>query len=601
MSGIVGIVNIDGSPIDHGLLRRMTEFMTFRGPDAQETWATGNVGFGTALLRTTTESLGERQPLSLDGEVWITADARIDGRADLIGKLKSKVAANLNTVSDTELILRAYIEWGEACLEHLIGDFAFAIWDGPNRRLFCARDHFGVKPFYYAQVGNSLVFSNTLNCVRLHPAVSHKLNDEAIGDFLLADYNHCLSTTVFADIQRLPPAHYLIVSRETSQKRRYWSLASDGHIRYRRSSEYIDHFKDLFYTAVKDRLRTNSVGVFMSGGLDSSSVAVVAHDLLSKRSAAFDLRAYTVVYDHLIPDQERYYSGLVARTLGIDIDYLAADDYLLYERWDDSNLSSPEPEHDPLRAISLDQYNQVMTHHRVVLTGYGGDPALYQSQLDPRFRNLLLQVLHYVLARRRLGNLGVRSWVKRRLGQRPKPFQPPYPRWINQTFAARLDLPSRYRQLNSESASVNALRPQAYRMTMGLFWPYRFETCDPGMTAVPCEVRHPFFDLRLLEYLFSIPPIPWFVQKDLLRRAMRGILPERVRCRPKTPMARDPYFERLRNCNTQWWRTHFNPTPQISGYVDVDKVHHGRGAGAYDSWVDTRPLSLNYWLQKIEA
>jgi asparagine synthase (glutamine-hydrolysing) len=504
-------------------------------------------------------------------------------------------------VTDTELILRAYAVWGEECLEHLLGDFAFAIWDGRNRRLFCARDHFGVKPFYYAQVDNTLVLSNTLNCVRLHPAVSDKLNDLAIADFLLADYNQDLSTTVFTDIKRLAPAHYLILSRETSQKRRYWTLPYDGHIRYRRSSEYIDHFKDLFFTAVKDRLRTNSVGVFMSGGLDSSSVAVAAHELFSKQSATFDQRAYTVVYDELIPDQERYYSGLVAKSLGIDIDYLAADDYFLYERWDQFKFSTPEPEHDPLRAISIDQYNQVATRHRIVMTGYGGDPALYQSQLDPRFRNLLSQVVHYILARRRLGNLGVRSWVKRRLGQWPKTFQPPYPRWVNQAFATRLDLPSRYRQLNSEAAPVHALRPQAYRMTTGLFWPYRFETCDPGMTAVPCEVRHPFFDLRLLEYLFSIPPIPWFVQKDLLRGAMRGILPEQVRCRPKTPMARDPYFERLRNSDAQWWRTHFNPTPQISTYVEVDKVPQVSSGGAYDSWVDIRPLSLNYWLQKMEA
>ena len=139
MSGIVGIINLDGRPVSRELLRRMTDFMIYRGPDAQEIWSAGPVGFGHAMLRTTRESLKESQPLSLDGEIWITADARIDGREELIGKLESKVAADLGDVTDVELILRAYNVWGEGCLEHLIGDFAFAIWDQRERRLFCAR------------------------------------------------------------------------------------------------------------------------------------------------------------------------------------------------------------------------------------------------------------------------------------------------------------------------------------------------------------------------------------------------------------------------------------------------------------------------------
>ena len=205
MSGIVGIINLEGATVDRQLLQQMTEFMAYRGPDVQDIWVDGNVGFGHALLRTTSESLGEQQPCSLDGEVWITADARIDNRAELIEKLNSSI--DLKTVTDVELILRAYQVWEEDCVKHLLGDFAFAIWDSRVQRLFCARDHFGVKPFYYARVGNSLIFGNTLNGVRIHPQVSDELNDLAIADFLLFGYNQELDTTTFADIQRLPPAH----------------------------------------------------------------------------------------------------------------------------------------------------------------------------------------------------------------------------------------------------------------------------------------------------------------------------------------------------------------------------------------------------------
>ena len=178
MSGIVGIINLDGKPVSRELLQQMTDFMAYRGPDGRGIWSDDYIGLGHTLLCATQESLKERQPFSLDNEVWITADARIDGRKELIGKLRSEVTANLNDVTDVELILRAYDRWGEQCVEHLLGDFAFAIWDGRKRQLFCARDHFGVKPFYYAQVGNSLILSNTLNCVRLHPAVSDELNEQ---------------------------------------------------------------------------------------------------------------------------------------------------------------------------------------------------------------------------------------------------------------------------------------------------------------------------------------------------------------------------------------------------------------------------------------
>src|ERR1051325_888452 len=184
MSGIVGIVNLDGAPVDRELLSQMTDFLSFRGPDAQEVWVEDNVGFGHAMLRTTWEAKTERQPLTLDGKIWLTADARIDGRAELIAELEAKLRRKIEPVelhgqasrltddsyhsngydsvartpNDAELILFAYEAWGEDCVKHLIGDFAFAIWDSRHRRLFCARDHFGVKQFYYAQVGGAFIF-----------------------------------------------------------------------------------------------------------------------------------------------------------------------------------------------------------------------------------------------------------------------------------------------------------------------------------------------------------------------------------------------------------------------------------------------------------
>ena len=203
MSGIAGILNLDGAPIDRTLLERLTNSLLFRGPDAQRTWFRGPVGFGHTLLQSTTESRDEQQPLSLDGNAWIVADARVDARRELMASLQSHGQQPLDGVPDAELILRAYQVWGQNCMHHLIGDFVFAIWDANRRRLFCARDQMGVKPFFYAHLGSLLVFSNTLECIRQHPAISSRLNDLSIADFLLFDLIQDPAATAFAEIRRL--------------------------------------------------------------------------------------------------------------------------------------------------------------------------------------------------------------------------------------------------------------------------------------------------------------------------------------------------------------------------------------------------------------
>lgn len=203
MSGIVGIVNLDGAPIERGMLLRMTQSMTCRGPDAQQIWIDHHVGLGHTMFHTTSDSWREKQPCSLDGQIWIAADARIDDRANLIEKLRAEGRFDLSSATDVELLLHAYKVWGEQCPKYLLGDFAFAIWDGARQRLFCARDPFGVRLFYYASLANCFIFSNTLNCVRMHPAILRNLNDLAIADFLLFSFNPDPATTSFADIERV--------------------------------------------------------------------------------------------------------------------------------------------------------------------------------------------------------------------------------------------------------------------------------------------------------------------------------------------------------------------------------------------------------------
>src|SRR6266478_5893504 len=338
LSGIVGIYHRNGAPLEQSLLQSLVDFLSYRGPDSRECWMDGSIGLGHAMLRTTRESLGERQPASLDGRAEFIAELQRSGRVVPL------------SAPDSELILHAYATWGTPCVEHLRGDFSFAIWDARNKQLFCARDHFGIKSFYYVQRENLFLFSNTLNCLRMHPEVSDELNEAAIGDFLLFGLNYDNATTSFRDIQRLPPAHSLSISPEGLKIRRYWAPPTDGRIRYSKPEEYVENFQSLLKAAVADRLRTDRVGILFIGGLDSSSVAAVAKEMSGKSSPASELRGYTYIYESLIPDREGDYAREVGEFLRVPIKFLAMDQLQLFAGWDDPERNAPEPLDDPLFA-----------------------------------------------------------------------------------------------------------------------------------------------------------------------------------------------------------------------------------------------------------
>ena len=183
VSGIVGMFRRDGGLVDVKELEAMTDFLAYRGLDGKATHADLCAGFGHTLLRTTEVSASECQPAVLD-TFWITADVRLDCREEFVAKLETAGRHVELHASDAMLILQSYAAWGANCVEHLRGDFSFAIWDTQAKNLFCARDHFGIKPFYYADLGDLFLFTNTLNCLRTHPKATNALNEAAIGDFL---------------------------------------------------------------------------------------------------------------------------------------------------------------------------------------------------------------------------------------------------------------------------------------------------------------------------------------------------------------------------------------------------------------------------------
>jgi asparagine synthase (glutamine-hydrolysing) len=369
MSGFTGIIHLDGAPADPDLLEKMTRLAERHGGDANNTWCESNVGFGHSLLKTTPESLHEQQPYSFDRNIWIVGDVRVDEREQLVSALLDKGRQASLSQPDIELVLHAFHAWGEQCIEHFYGDFAFAIWDKEKRSLFCARVSFGVKPFYYAHTGSTFVFSNNLDSVRACPGISNELNDAAIGDYLAFGYNLDEKATFFRDIARLAPAHTLGLDQSNKLNiRHYQRLILTNRIHYKNPNDYNEHFLELFKQSVSDRLRTDRVGIELSGGLDSTSVASMAA-LLGKEIANFSCLGVTTSNSTGDPeDQEAHFAAMVAAGLGMEHETVEASTKSDFY----AHCNTPQPFPSPFMAISIRFSALIRTHGPVMLSGSAG-------------------------------------------------------------------------------------------------------------------------------------------------------------------------------------------------------------------------------------
>ncbi|MBI2818956.1 MAG: asparagine synthase (glutamine-hydrolyzing) [Acidobacteria bacterium] len=553
MSGIAGIYNRDGRPVDAALLRRMTAVISHRGPDGVEHWVHGAVGLGHRMLHTTPESLLEQQPLSDEtGALCLTLDGRVDNREELRKGLEAK-GLWLRSDTDAELVLRAYQCWGEECPAQILGDFAFAIWDGHKRQLFCARDIMGIKPFYYYCDGRTFLFASELHQLLECPAVPGEPNEGFIAE-CLSGADPSLDQTLFANIFQLPRAHAMVVRADEVRKTRYWDVVGLAEIRYPNDQDYADHFLEIFWEAVRCRLRSQRrVDVLLSGGLDSSSVVCVAQ-WLSARGAAehAGLESVSLAFPGRECD-ETHYIEQVVRKCGLESCTVAerrpgASAYRerirLYRDLPDSAV-------DEAFSPALERVRE--TDGRVVLTGYGGDEwltgslyhtadllrhfyvgkAIRQSYLDSRNLSnghraspsfLFLRYGFWPLLPQR-ARRGIRQVVK---GERDGGV----PAWIRPEFAQHSRLAERLRRADRNGEHFASI---AHREDLGprLDFPW-YSLVDRYVSRFGLEYRHPLLDRRVMEYCLALPQEQLRYGKEaklVLRNAMKGLLPEAVRTR----------------------------------------------------------------------
>ncbi|MEE9165896.1 MAG: lasso peptide isopeptide bond-forming cyclase [Candidatus Neomarinimicrobiota bacterium] len=630
MSGIGGVFFLDGKPADPQLLESMGEKLAHRGPDGLGAWNDGSVGLCHQMLWTTPESLQERLPLTNDrGDLTITADARIDNRADLLNLLGANIVHN-SGITDSELILAAYEHWGESCLDKLIGDFAFVIWNERRQLLFCARDHFGVKPlYYYHKPGQVFVFASEIKGLLCVPEVPRRLNEVRIREYLEETEWEHKTPTFYHNIFRLPPGHFMTTDRKMAKVQIYWSLDPSREVRLGSDKDYVEAFREIFVEAVRCRLRSAfPVGSMLSGGLDSSSVVCVAREL-SANETNQDFHTFSGVSVNPSKCGESPFIGEVIRMGGIE-PHIIRPDSLNSFMTDLEQVAWSQDE--PFDATSLFivriMYSAAQKQGvRVLLDGADGDVALSHRRenhllillLTERWRSVSRELA--ALSRRLnsapgrvilshgvyplLPDAMKRAWTSMRGAGGPawagrKMMTPHFRRRTRQ--AQRLD------QRRNQEGLLGQLRKEHWHSLNSSSIPFAMELYDRTAATFSIEARHPFFDKRLVEFSLALPPDQKIREgwtKMILRRAMDGILPEKVQWRNVKANLSGEFFLPLLHFEEKLLeKVIWNDLESVDQYLDVGTVREayvrykskGMFYDAYTVWV---AATLALWLRRI--
>jgi asparagine synthase (glutamine-hydrolysing) len=322
MSGICGIVNFSGRPIGQEELKYMSDAASHRGQDGTTFWFEGSIGMAYLSLIITPESRGDKQPL-VNGHMVLAADARVDNRDELmrILMLKSKNA------TDADLIMAAYCRWGVDCPKHIIGDFAFALWDNREKHLLLARDPMAMRSLYYQIETKRLLFATEIKQIIALPDISAEIYEPAIAAFL-AGPAMPLQWTFYKGINQLEAGHTLVLKSRRTQIRRFWDINPQNRIYYKDKNEYIEQFRELFKESVKCRLRSiRPIGLMLSGGMDSMSIAATVGWLIQRQTTeAYPLfLSFSSYFNEWLECDERHISSLITNHFGFPTIDVPAD------------------------------------------------------------------------------------------------------------------------------------------------------------------------------------------------------------------------------------------------------------------------------------
>jgi asparagine synthase (glutamine-hydrolysing) len=532
MCGLSGIVRL-GAPPETEAVEAMAAELDHRGPDGRGSFAAPGVAFAFRRLAIIDLSEAGAQPFgSEDGRLQLMHNGEIYNYRELRRELESK-GHRFRSATDTEVILHAYREWGERCVERFNGMWAFALWEEERRRLFCSRDRFGIKPFYYRHDGPRFAFASEPRAFRSDRL---KANAEAVYEYLDQGYLDQVDETFFAGVHRLPPAHSLVFDESGLRVWSYWRLEEREP-----PDDAVEEFGRLFLDSVRLELRSDvPVGTALSGGLDSSAVAVSADRLLRTEAENAEAlggrqRTFTAYFEQPGYDERPFAEAVVAQTQAEARWVTFTADELVEDL-----PRIVEAQGEPFGSTSICAGWYVMRAAKeggvkVMLDGQGGDELLagYRAHLGFRLADLLargrLRELRAELVGTQHGPLALATAVAR-------PFAPEgLVRAVRARTRGSLVHPELHRtRVPDVDGSPFPDRLRRYQQLVltrrGLPELLRYE--DRNSMAHSLEARVPFLDHRLVELCFSLPPhelIRGGETKSLLRRALGDLLPPAVR------------------------------------------------------------------------
>ena len=554
MCGICGIVYHDrGRFVDPDLLKAMTNIIRHRGPDDEGHLIRKNIGLGMRRLSIIDVATGQQPIVNEDGTMAIVFNGEIYNHGQIRPELE-RAGHRFRSHADTEVILHAYEEYGPDCVNKLNGMFAVAIWDGRQQRLMLARDRLGVKPLYYYQDADQLVFASELKSLLQVPAIRRQVNAKALDNFLTFEYIPS-PLSIFANIHKLPQAHYLLLESGGIKINEYWRLsyqAAQGS-----EEELAEQLRLLLLDATKIRLMSEvPLGAFLSGGLDSSSIVAMMAAGSEQPVKTFSIGFTDSSYNELP------YARAIAQRFQTEHheEIITPDAVRLTERLV-RQLDEPFGDFSVFPTLMVSE--MARKHVTVILSGDGGDELLagYDTYLADRLA-------------RRMSRLPL--WVRKGLLEPAVLAMPPTDKkkgLINKTrrFLQGLDLPAglqhvRWMIFLQQQEKQKLYTPEFWQSVQS-YDPYdfiwqKFSACtsaipldqqeyvdimtylvddilvkvDRMSMLVSLEARTPFLDYRLVEFCATLPPhlrLAGRQTKYLLKKAMQGLLPEMILQRGK--------------------------------------------------------------------
>jgi asparagine synthase (glutamine-hydrolysing) len=555
MCGIAGIIAADRLHADErGRLSFMRDVLAHRGPDESGTHVDEQAGLAHRRLSIVDLASGH-QPLSNEnGSIWIAYNGEIYNHIDVRRQLEA-AGHQYRTKSDTETIVHAYEQWGDECVQRLRGMFAFAIWDAGRRRLLLARDRLGVKPLYWSRAGNRVIFASEIKAILESGLVRREANESVLPEVLTTRYTSD-EQTLFKGIYRLLPGHVLTFEDGRVQTRQYWDVPTGAPAPEESFEKLTGRFRELLEESVRLRLMADvPLGMFLSGGIDSSAVAALMSRMIDRPlqtfSVAFKDRAFS----------ELDYARSVASAIKADAHEVVIDEHDFFGALPRLVWHEDEPIAHPSSVPLFFVSRLARNHVKVVLTGEGADELLGGYGKYPR-----------ALLNWRAGGTYtaltpdvLRTWVRERV-------TPRIPGRIG-AYARRsfLGVPYTPEAIFFDTfAGVRHQRVQALlekHVLLGAREPYAasrawFDAAQPGTPllnrvlyadlktylvellmkqdqmsmAASIESRVPFLDHKLVEFAAMLPPsakLRGFVTKRLLRAAVKDVLPPEILTRRK--------------------------------------------------------------------